>query len=120
MQKLVTSEQIRKLESEWIKKISPQWSLTLMEKAGSSLADTAKEYKEPYLIICGKGNNGGDGIVTARYLLASGKKVNLFLTSDESALSGDAKTNLELIKNKIQCFRIEKEQDDNFLKILSE
>ena len=120
MQKLVTSEQIRKLESEWIKKINPQWSLTLMEKAGSSLAEAAKEYKEPFLIICGKGNNGGDGIVAARYLHASGKKVFLFLTADESALSNDSKGNLELIKNKVQHLKIEKENDNNFSKILAE
>ncbi len=120
MQKLVTSEQIRTLESEWIKKISPQWSLTLMEKAGSSLADVAKEYKEPYLIVCGKGNNGGDGIVAARYLHASGEKVSLILTSDESVLSDDAKANLELIKNKVQCFTIQEEKDNNLSKMLSE
>lgn len=120
MQKLVTSEQIRKLESWWIKQISPQWSLTLMEKAGSSLSEIAKEYKEPYLIICGKGNNGGDGIVAARYLHASGKKVFLALTSDETLLSHDAKINLELIKSKVQYFKVEKEKDNNFVKMLSE
>ena len=120
MQKLVTSEQIRKLESEWIQKISPQWSLTLMEKVGSSLAEVAKEYKEPFLIVCGKGNNGGDGIVAARYLHASGKKVFLFLTSDESTLSNDSRANLELIKDKIQYYKIEKEKDSNFSKMLSE
>ena len=114
MQKLVTSEQIRKLESDWIQKISPIWSLTLMEKAGSGLAEAAKEYKEPYLIICGKGNNGGDGIVAARYLHAIGRKVYLFLTSNESSLSKDARVNLELVKNKVQYLKIENEKDRKF------
>ena len=100
MQKLVTSEEIKKHESAWIQTMNSKGSLTLMEKAGSALADVAKEYKEPYLIVCGKGNNGGDGIVAARCLHDFGKKVYLFLTSDESSLSKDAKTNFETIFSK--------------------
>lgn len=120
MQRLVTSEQIRVLESEWIKKTGLQESLNLMEKAGFALAEAAKNSKEPYLIVCGKGNNGGDGIVAARYLFLANKKVNLFLTSDEELLSKDAKANLELIKGKTQYLKIKNESDNTFLKILAE
>ncbi len=120
MQRLVTSEQIRILESEWIKKMGSQESLNLMEKAGSALAEAAKNGKEPYLIVCGKGNNGGDGIVAARYLYLANKKVKLFLTSDEDLLSKDAKVNLELIKDKVQYLEIKNESDNIFLKTLVE
>ena len=118
MQKLVTSEEIKKHELAWIQTMNSKGSLTLMEKAGSALAGVAKEYKEPYLIVCGKGNNGGDGIVAARCLHDFGKKVYLFLTSDENSLSKDAKTNFETIKDKIEHFKIEKEDDKNFADIL--
>lgn len=119
MKKLVTSEQIRKLEADWIKKLGSNGSLTLMEKAGSALAEAAKEFDEPYLIVCGKGNNGGDGIVAARYLYGQGKKVFVFLTSDESLLSTDAKINFEIIKNKVPYLKIENEQDNNFYNALN-
>lgn len=89
-----------------------------MEKAGSGLADVAKGYSEPFLIVCGKGNNAGDGFVAARYLLEQGKKVTLFLTSDESQLSNEAKINFELIKNKIPYLKLEKEDDRYFQNVL--
>ena len=101
MQKLVTAEQIRRLEADWIQKLNLNSSLILMDKAGAALADVAKEYEEPYLIVCGKGNNAGDGIVAAKYLIDQGKKVHILLTSDESLLSKDAKTNFDLIKTKV-------------------
>ena len=119
MQKLVTSEQIRKLESEWIQKINPNGSLMLMDKAGFALAEVAKEYAEPYLIVCGKGNNGGDGIVAARQLYNLGKKVIVCLTSDESLLSQDAKVNFELIKNKITCLKVENSNDNKLYDALN-
>ncbi len=119
MKKLVTSEQIRKLEKELIEKINPNWSLTLMEKAGSGLADIIKEYSDPYLILCGKGNNGGDGIVAAKYLHSLGKKVSLFFVSDEDSLSRDAKTNFDIIKKSIPYLKIEREHDNNFYNALN-
>src|SRR3989338_359474 len=118
MEKLVTSEQIRKLESKVIGD-RETISLALMEKAGSGLAKIALEYNEPYLVICGKGNNGGDGIVAARYLLESKKKVFLFLTSNPNEISRDAKTNFELIKEKIDYFVLAKTEDKTFLDKLS-
>jgi len=101
MIKLVNSEQIRSLEKSLVDKISPEWSLTLMEVAGSGLAEIAREYKEPYLIVCGKGNNAGDGLVAARYLNNLGSKVFVFLTSNEDEFSHDAKVNFNMIKGKI-------------------
>ncbi|MBI3590558.1 MAG: NAD(P)H-hydrate dehydratase [Candidatus Melainabacteria bacterium] len=119
MQKLVSSKQIRDFESQLIQKIGNNWSLALMEKAGSGLADVAKEYSEPYLIICGKGNNGGDGFVAARYLYNLGKKVFIFLISEESSLSPDAKVNFDIIKNKVPYLKIENEKDNNFYNALN-
>ena len=44
-------------------------ALQMMESAGRSLAEAALSYKPGVaLILCGKGNNGGDGMVAARYL----------------------------------------------------
>ncbi|OPY36349.1 MAG: putative carbohydrate kinase [Methanoregulaceae archaeon PtaU1.Bin059] len=44
-------------------------SLQLMESAGKALADLVRSFRaDPVLILCGKGNNGGDGMVAARHL----------------------------------------------------
>jgi NAD(P)H-hydrate epimerase len=45
------------------------------------------------LILCGRGNNGGDGLVAARYLKGLGFTVRVLIAADEGALSPDARTN---------------------------
>lgn len=76
--------------------------LELMEQAGAgaargilTLADPARR---PALILCGKGNNGGDGLVVARYLAQAGGKVTvLFLMGRE--LSPLSRSNLHALEN---------------------
>ncbi len=68
-------------------------SLTLMENAGSGVADfVVRRFPKAELvgIICGKGNNGGDGFVAARKLMEWGKKVFVVLLADPADVRGDA------------------------------
>lgn len=118
MQPLLTAEEIRSLESGWINKTGSKLSLELMEKAGSALADLAKKYPEPYLIVCGKGNNGGDGIVATRYLMEAGKTTFLILTSNEDNLTNDAKVNFEKIKSKVNHSRVDSGNEEEFINCL--
>jgi NAD(P)H-hydrate epimerase len=54
----------------------------LMEQAGRSVAEAIlKERAKSVCIFCGKGNNGGDGLVCARYLAQAGREVTVFLAS---------------------------------------
>ena len=46
-------------------------------------------------VVCGKGNNGGDGLVVARLLRVTGRPVTVVCVSDPQELRGDARTNLE-------------------------
>jgi ADP-dependent NAD(P)H-hydrate dehydratase / NAD(P)H-hydrate epimerase len=67
--------------------------LTLMENAGTAVADfVIKNYSEAKNVgvICGKGNNGGDGFVAARKLQESGRDVRLLLLAEPAELRGDA------------------------------
>ncbi|MFM2045834.1 MAG: hypothetical protein RLY86_4410 [Pseudomonadota bacterium] len=66
--------------------------ITLMESAGAAVAATIRDRwtPRPTVILCGPGNNGGDGFVVARHLDAAGWPVRLGLLGDRSALSGDA------------------------------
>jgi hydroxyethylthiazole kinase-like uncharacterized protein yjeF len=67
-------------------------SLTLMENAGRAVADAICERWQPctVAVLCGRGNNGGDGFVTARHLRARGWDVRLALLGRKDSLEGDA------------------------------
>lgn len=71
--------------------------LTLMERAGEGLARVvaATVPEGPIVVVCGPGNNGGDGFVAARILHEGGREVTVLATAGAEAYSGDAKANLE-------------------------
>lgn len=72
-------------------------SLELMETAGRAVAEAATELAPPgrVAVVCGKGNNGGDGLVTARTLREMGFDVDALLLAPGDQLSEDARANLE-------------------------
>ncbi|MEP9355859.1 NAD(P)H-hydrate dehydratase [Xanthobacter sp. KR7-65] len=68
-------------------------SMTLMERAGTAVADVVARYPYPtrIVVLCGPGNNGGDGFVAARVLAQRGFKVRLALLGERDRLTGDAR-----------------------------
>ncbi len=71
--------------------------LILMENAATGLVDALRETwpeARRVLILCGRGNNGGDGLAAARHLANGGHEVDLLLLADPEVLTPDAKTNL--------------------------
>ena len=70
-------------------------SLELMERAGAAIADAldARWPRGHVLVLCGPGNNGGDGFVAARLLTARGRDVALGLLGEIDDLAGDAAVN---------------------------
>ena len=71
--------------------------LDLMERAGTGLADLVGLLVPDgrVVVVCGKGNNGGDGLVTARVLRSRGREVDVLLLGEAGELRGDAAANLE-------------------------
>jgi hydroxyethylthiazole kinase-like uncharacterized protein yjeF len=71
--------------------------LELMERAGAGLAQLVCELSPtgPVVVVCGKGNNGGDGLVAARRLRERGREVRVLLLAAPEELRGDARTNCE-------------------------
>jgi len=77
----------------------------LMENAGRTLTDSLLRYFPPekrlkkVLILAGKGNNGGDGMVMARHLALAGVESDLVLFAPDSAYSGPAELNLRILRS---------------------
>lgn len=70
--------------------------LALMERAGEAVARAVEQLapEGAVAVLCGKGNNGGDGLVVARLLRQAARHVDVLLTGDPAELSGDALANL--------------------------
>ena len=96
---IATPAEIRKADEHTISTLGLP-GLTLMENAGAGIAQHILEgvFKgasqgKSVAIICGPGNNGGDGFVIARHLNAAGVRCSIWLCGVESALKGDAAVN---------------------------
>ena len=90
--KIVSAAEMREIDRATSERFAVP-SLTLMENAGSAVARfVLSDYPqaERVGILCGKGNNGGDGFVVARKLVEAGRAVRVLLLSDPAELRGDA------------------------------
>src|ERR1019366_2598841 len=90
--KIVSAAEMREIDRVTSERFGVP-SLTLMENAGSAVARfVLSDYPqaERVGILCGKGNNGGDGFVVARKLVEAGRAVRVLLLSDPEELRGDA------------------------------
>ena len=86
-------------------------SLTLMENAGKSVAQIIQSRipgfaRRRTIVLCGKGNNGGDGFVVARHLLKMGGKPRVFLLAEPRELKGDAAANFRRWKKASRELRV--------------
>ena len=99
--RILNTDQMREADRRTIQDIGIA-SLVLMENAGRQVV-AAVEALYPDLaerrvaVVCGKGNNGGDGFVVARTLQQRGVDVSVFVIGPISEIKGDARTNLEIL-----------------------
>jgi hydroxyethylthiazole kinase-like uncharacterized protein yjeF len=95
LEPLPDAEEMRAADA-WAIKEGATPSIELMERAGRALADVASELAPDGLIVivAGKGNNGGDGLVAARCLRNAGRAVEVLLAGTADDLTGDARINL--------------------------
>jgi len=94
---VVTSQEMRALDRLTIEKCRVR-SLTLMENAGEAIARAllkrfGKAAKGGVLVVCGKGNNGGDGLVVARHLKKKSIPCAVVLLARQEDLAPDAAEN---------------------------
>jgi NAD(P)H-hydrate epimerase len=106
----LTREQCRAVDRHAIEQLGIA-GVVLMENAGRNAADLIERWARPatgkraseepgrslrFAILCGKGNNGGDGFVIARHLFNRGHIVEVSLVSDATSLTGDAAANYQI------------------------
>jgi hydroxyethylthiazole kinase-like uncharacterized protein yjeF len=90
--KITTAAEMRAIDRATTERFGVP-SLTLMENAGSALAQFILQHypsANRIAVICGKGNNGGDGFVVARALHRAGRVVEVVLLASRAELKGDA------------------------------
>lgn len=95
---ILSAEQMREVDRRAIDDLGIA-SLLLMEAAGTGVAerilrDLAGAARAGTLVLCGKGNNGGDGLVVARHLARRRLPVAVWLAGAPGELAGDAAINL--------------------------
>lgn len=98
---LVTAEQMRALDQSAMEGYRIP-SMVLMERAGYGVFERLREWFAPLerkrvAVVCGKGNNGGDGLVIARYLWESGAPTHIFLLAPPSTFKGDAAVQWQIV-----------------------
>jgi len=104
--KLVTGEEMKQIDKIAIEEYGiPE--IILMEAAGNAVVEEIEKFiigccNKSIAIVCGKGNNGGDGFVIARKLLLKGFSVKVYLLAPPESIQGAAKTNLNILK-KLNC-----------------
>ncbi len=103
---LVYADQMQEMDRQTIASFGIP-GLVLMENAGRGAVDYIYDRYAPLqnkkvAVIAGRGNNGGDGFVIARYLLDRGVSVTCFLLSSAQKVGGDARVNLNLARTMCQ------------------
>lgn len=97
---LVTSEEMKEIEKVTMEKYGVPASI-LMENAGANavqavLNEFGAVFFRRVCVLCGGGNNGGDGFVIARHLKSEGAAVKVFFTGEKGKLTPESKTNYEI------------------------
>src|SRR6185437_8087445 len=99
--RILNAAQMREADRRTIEEIGIS-SLVLMENAGRQVVAAIEAIHTDLLerqvaVLCGRGNNGGDGFVVARTLVQRGVDVAVFLMGRVAEVRGDARTNLEIL-----------------------
>lgn len=99
MVKIASSDILRSVDDYCIQKLQIPGILLMENAAISAINNMELKTNNFFTIICGVGNNGGDGFAIARHLVLKQKKVNIFLLGSIEKLSCDCKINFNYIKS---------------------
>lgn len=113
----ITCQQMKAMDSYAINNIGIP-SIVLMENAALKVVENIDLEKfNSFTIVCGVGNNGGDGLAVARHLILNRKIVDLFIIGNLEKGTRDFNVNLNILKNlDVEFVNISKDEDLNLLK----
>ena len=104
--RVVTASEMREIDRKAIEEFGVP-SLDLMERAGGGAAQVIAaiglDPEKPVVILCGKGNNGGDGFVAARHLRQFGADVVCWMMGERDEMTSDALRNLVAASERSVC-----------------
>ena len=105
MQKITTAAQMRNMDRIAMHGVYAMAPAVLMENAGHAVAERAGAWLDGWdgkdvVLFCGKGNNGGDGFVIARHILAAGARVYVYVLGKEEDYSDEARQHLHKLLQK--------------------
>jgi len=106
--KILNAEQLRSADAYTIKN-EPIASIDLMERASSKFVEAFSNEHGPeklYAVVCGTGNNGGDGLAIARILIKLGYEVQTFVIQSQTGGTIDFTLNLERLEKLTSVHRI--------------
>lgn len=103
MQKITTAAQMRNMDRIAMHGIYAIAPAVLMENAGHAVAERAGAWLDGWdgkdvVLFCGKGNNGGDGFVIARHILAAGARAYVYILGQEEDYSDEARQHLHTLQ----------------------
>ena len=106
------SDKCRSMDNQAIKQYGIP-SIILMENAARGVFEDIYNKGQSFLILCGKGNNGGDALALARHLVIEGKKIKVVIISKNENYSEDFRTNFEILKKIINSEEISYIKSEN-------
>ncbi|MCX7974674.1 MAG: NAD(P)H-hydrate dehydratase [Candidatus Aminicenantes bacterium] len=118
--KVLTAKEMKEIDRQTIEEVGIPGPV-LMENAGRQIfLAIASKFpdlnKERIVIVAGKGNNGGDGLVVARHLFNQGCQPQIFLLASKKEVKGDAALNLRIAENiGLKVWEVLEERDWNEL-----
>lgn len=109
--KIATGNMVRQLDQFAIETLKIP-SLLLMENAALKVIRNLDLSQSYFVVVCGRGNNGGDGLAVARHLRALGREVDVYFVSEEDSGTPDTLTNLAICRNlQINVVMVHEEAD---------
>ena len=119
MFEIFSANQCKEMDRQTINNIGIP-GIILMENAAIGIFREVVDKGESFLILCGKGNNGGDALALCRHLILEGKKVKVYIISKDENYTDDFKTNFNILeklidKRDLLFIKSENDIDENII-----
>lgn len=119
MFEIFSANQCKEMDKQAINEVGIP-GIVLMENAAIAIFRELADKGESFLILCGKGNNGGDALALCRHLILKSKKVKVYIISENQNYTDDFRVNLSIIeklvdKKDILYIKSENDIDENVI-----